>query len=263
VNVVLGVPKHDRPGRLLIAALTALGVHGSLWCWAARSPRLAAIAPTRAAAAAPTDLDLDLEPLPPPPSRADKPEPDPLVKPPPPAAPAPVAPLPPAVASDVPPPAQAAAIVAAEPDPAASPADLTDTPFVTGTASAYAGGVTAARGTNPTAPHDQDVRPGGALAVHDPTPDLSRPVALAEESWSCGWPREADTAQIDEQTVIIRVVVDTGGAVVSVEVVSDPGHGFGAAAADCALQTRFTPARDRAGDLVRAKSPPIRVRFTR
>ena len=94
-------------------------------------------------------------------------------------------------------------------------------------------------------------------------PDLSTPVSLRVERWSCPWPPEADSERIDEQTVVIRVVVDPEGIVEAAELVVEPGHGFGKAAVACALDTRFTPARDRAGTAIRARSPPIRVRFTR
>jgi protein TonB len=63
--------------------------------------------------------------------------------------------------------------------------------------------------------------------------------------------------------VVIRVVAAADGRAASAELVSDPGHSFGAAAIACALRTRLSPARDAAGDAVRARSPPIRVRFTR
>ena len=44
---------------------------------------------------------------------------------------------------------------------------------------------------------------------------------------------------------------------------SDPGFGFGAAARLCAQRTRFEPARDPAGEMIGALSPPIRVHFFR
>jgi protein TonB len=93
--------------------------------------------------------------------------------------------------------------------------------------------------------------------------DHASAVSLPEQSWSCPWPAEAEAERIDEQTVIIRVVVNADGFAASAEMLEDPGHGFGRAAVACALHTRFTPARDRKGRPVRAVSPPIRVRFTR
>ena len=63
--------------------------------------------------------------------------------------------------------------------------------------------------------------------------------------------------------MVLRVVVDTGGRVTSSELLSDPGHGFGIAALECARNARFDPALDRAGQAYAAASPPIRVRFKR
>jgi hypothetical protein len=48
-----------------------------------------------------------------------------------------------------------------------------------------------------------------------------------------------------------------------VDVLSDPGFGFGAQAHFCALATHFEPARDPAGQPIAALSPPIRVHFFR
>jgi protein TonB len=44
--------------------------------------------------------------------------------------------------------------------------------------------------------------------------------------------------------VVIRVVAAADGRAASAELVSDPGHSFGAAAIACALRTRFSPARE-------------------
>jgi protein TonB len=134
---------------------------------------------------------------------------------------------------------------------------------VTGTANAYAGGVTASNGTNTTAVQTRNVNPSAPPGASASAPDRSSVVTLPEQSWSCPWPREADAEEIDEQTVVIRVVVRPDGSVESANVVSNPGHGFGDAAVSCAMKTRFTPAHDRQGAPVRSVSPPIRVRFTR
>jgi protein TonB len=165
---------------------------------------------------------------------------------------APVAALKPA------PPAQAAQVIAqappAEPD---GPVDFSDG-FVVGSGKAYAGGVTTSGGTSEKAVHAERVDPKAP-----PADDYSAPVSLSAEHWQCPWPREADAADINEQSVVLRVDVDAGGAVRSVKVLADPGFGFGAAAAVCAERTRFEAARDRAGRNVGGLSPPIRVRFTR
>jgi protein TonB len=144
------------------------------------------------------------------------------------------------------------------------PADFTDVALVIGTGTA----------TNTTNTPGTDTRSRARAAHgggHIPTPQgtfepgdgHSSSVALEHANWSCPWPAAADAEQINEQTVVIRVVVSATGKVESAELVSDSGHGFGPAAIACALRTRFTPARDFEGNAVRAQSPPIRVRFTR
>jgi len=161
-----------------------------------------------------------------------------------------------------PPPARAGAIVAQVPQPDA-PVDLTGDTFVTGNSKSYAGGVTASSGTNPVAVHTGVVDPRARPTRNPAEPDLSSPVTLAGDQWQCAWPREADSAEIDQQFVLLRVLVNPSGSAEKAELISDPGHGFGAAAVACALKTRFEPAKDRQGRPVRALSPPIRVRFTR
>jgi protein TonB len=143
-------------------------------------------------------------------------------------------------------------------EPQADSLDLTANTFVTGSANAYAGGTTTASGTNTKAVFSQIIAPEPSRE-----PDRSRPVSLAENEWQCAWPRAADAADIDEQSVVLRAWVRLDGSVESARLVSDPGHGFGEAALACAARTHFAPARDRQGQTLRAESPPIRVRFTR
>ncbi len=158
--------------------------------------------------------------------------------------------------------AEAATVVAQQPDPGA-PVDLTADAVVTGTATAYAGGATTPGGTSPSAVPLQPSAEAQGPALPPAAPDGSSPVSLESERWSCPWPREADAQQIDEQTVVLRVVVKPDGTAEAATVLTDPGHGFGPAAGACAMRTRFTPASDRRGVRVRSTSPPIRVRFTR
>jgi protein TonB len=86
---------------------------------------------------------------------------------------------------------------------------------------------------------------------------------LDDAQWQCAWPREADAAEVDLQTVVLRVRVNADGSAASVDILQDPGLGFGAAARSCAQQTRFEPAHAFDGKAISALSPPIRVRFTR
>jgi protein TonB len=164
------------------------------------------------------------------------------------------------VSSAPPPPAQAGRIVAAEPNPT-TPVDLTGNTFVTGTASTYAGGTTSAKGTSTAAVHSTLVDP--KAKPHALGTDRASGVALRNPDWTCPWPEEAEAEEIDHQVAIVRVVVDVDGSVASASIVSDPGHGFGRAALDCARRERFIAAKDHDGHAIRAESPPIRVRFTR
>ncbi|MES1172505.1 MAG: energy transducer TonB, partial [Bacteroidota bacterium] len=159
-------------------------------------------------------------------------------------------------------PAAAARVVAAEPR-ADDPVDLTAEAIVTGTASAYAGGATSGSGNRRAPPPQTAGPPAPPVGPGATGPDRSSPVRLEADEWQCAWPREADSRDIDQQWVVLRVIVRADGSAESARLVSDPGHGFGGAAVACALRTRFAPARDRGGHPTRMESPPIRVRFTR
>jgi protein TonB len=63
-----------------------------------------------------------------------------------------------------------------------------------------------------------------------------------------------------EGKVILRLTIDTGGSLVSVEVLEDPGYGFAAAAVDAVKRSRFCPARHE-GRPVTAKAI-LPIRFT-
>jgi protein TonB len=168
-----------------------------------------------------------------------------------------------------PPSAPAATVLAREPRPSA-PIDMTDDTFVVGSAKGSAGGLIAPGGTSTVPGQGRGLSAGTASAgaasgdrAASTGAGRSASVGLASQSWSCPWPSEADPLPIDEETVVIRVVVRPDGTAESVTVVTDPGHGFGLAAASCALRTLFAPARAAGGEPVRATSAPIRVRFTR
>ncbi|HEY2732027.1 MAG TPA: ferric siderophore ABC transporter substrate-binding protein [Polyangia bacterium] len=155
-------------------------------------------------------------------------------------------------------PAQAGQLAAAS----LEPADFTGTAFVVGVGSSYAGGTTTSHGTSKT-PARGIVAPGGSGDGAGTTRSQARPVSLDQEAWSCPWPADADAQQVNEQTVVLRATVRADGRAERVDVLADPGYGFGAAARLCALATRFEPARDPAGQPVTSLSPPIRVHFFR
>jgi protein TonB len=130
-----------------------------------------------------------------------------------------------------------------------------------GQARRYAGGVTTADGTSRVA-----VRvavPGGTGEGPSAGPSPARSVRLPSSRWRCPWPRAADALSIDEQLVVVRARVREDGSVASTEVLTDPGHGFGAAAIACLERQRLEPAIDARGHAMASTSPPIRVRFTR
>jgi protein TonB len=156
------------------------------------------------------------------------------------------------------PPAKAGQIVAAAPDPI----DFTGSAFIVGSGPSYAGGATTSTGIGrkpalgPVGPGDTG-RPAAAVRSR------ARAVSLDQSAWNCPWPAEADAQQVDEQTVVLRANVRADGKADDVDVVTDPGFGFGSAARLCALATHFEPARDANGQPIAAQSPPIRVHFFR
>jgi periplasmic protein TonB len=152
-------------------------------------------------------------------------------------------------------PAQAGQIAAAS----TSPLDFTGSAFVVGSGPSYVGGTTTSTGTN-RKPISGPVAPNG---TGDGARSRARPVSLDQAAWNCPWPAEADARQVDQETVVIRVAVGVDGRADRVDVLQDPGFGFGTAARQCALATRFGAARNPTGDPIAALSPPIRVHFFR
>lgn len=220
-----------------------------------------------------TTYDVDVIKPPPPapeekkeePEKPDEPEPEPAPKL---AAPEPAAPPPPA--------AEAGKVLTAPEDPN-DPVDLTGNGFVTGNGESYVGGVTAAAGTGTAATYNPAAtptgKPGGTGTSNQPPPpppkpdgpNLARAATVASGSnWSsCPFPPEADVDQVDYAVVTLVVSVRPDGTPRSVKVVSDPGHGFGRSARQCALSKRYTAALDREGRAIVGTTPPIRVTFTR
>ena len=84
--------------------------------------------------------------------------------------------------------------------------------------------------------------PGGAGSAtprKPETPDLSRlPTYGTNSMWDCGFPWEADRDRIDHAMAQIAVTVKADGTAETVDVVYDPGHGFGRVAKACALRQR-------------------------
>ena len=155
-------------------------------------------------------------------------------------------------------PAQAGRLAAVSPELA----DFTGTAFIVGSGTSYAGGTTTSRGTSRTAALGP-VAPEAPRSALPSVRSRARAVSLDQSAWNCPWPAEADAEQVNEQTVVLQARVGADGRAEHVDLLSDPGFGFGAAASLCALRTRFEPAWDGAGQPISSESPPIRVHFFR
>jgi protein TonB len=199
--------------------------------------------------------------------------------PPPPAAiveeakPEPAAPPPraqPHEATPPPAPAQASKVLTQEAKPD-EPLDLTGNTFVTGNAETFAGGFTAGNGTNanavraiPSPTGAPTAAPAQAAPPPETGPDLSRTASLGGGSeWSCPFPGEADTAQIDEAYVTLQVDVRPDGTPTAARVLADPGNGFGREARRCAMNKHYATALDHGGNAVAGTTKAFRVHFRR
>ena len=207
----------------------------------------------------------DTPPPPPEPEPEKPPEPEPE-KPPEPPPPTPQDAPPP-------PPTEAAKVLAQEPK-ADDPVDLTGNTFVTGNAAEFKGGQSSTEGKgdkpvyNPAAANTGVIGGTGTKPAPPPPPpkdDKSRVAGLLGSSdWNdCPFPGEADAEQIDRQAVLIKVHVKPDGSPENVEVVQDPGHGFGREARKCAMRKKYAPGLDANGNPVASVTKPFRVRFER
>ena len=97
-----------------------------------------------------------------------------------------------------------------------------------------------------------------------PAVNRSRAVRRVSDTWDdCGFPEEADQEQVHQAWVRIVVSVDAKGRAKRVDVVKDPGYGFGRLAKKCALRKRYRPALNRAGKAVASTLGPFGVEFRR
>jgi len=178
-------------------------------------------------------------------------------------------------ARELPSAAKAGQTLTALEDPGESEANVADFTMVQGEGNAYVGGTTAARGESESAVHGaakngpSTVREGRPARTQGPAkvaprgPDRSRPARPANGAWSCSHLFPSDPGVPNFATVMIVVTVRADGSPRSIQVTSDPGHGFGAAARTCALGQRYVPALDRQGKPITSVTPPITVRFSR
>ena len=166
-------------------------------------------------------------------------------------------------------PAQAGALLTQEPEET-EPDDPYDDTFVTGDNDSYAGGMTANLGKSIAAVYglaSLGGNPGGAASAEPPKPeppDLSRPPTFGNNSmWDCGFPWEADRDRIDHAVAQVAVTVKADGTATSVDIVFDPGHGFGRVAKSCAMKQHFDAGLDHDGHPITATTRPFAVRFNR
>ena len=256
-------------GRVAWGTLTALGLHGLIFAYAISTTTevggFARSVLEHARSRWTLTYEMNELPAPPPPPVTEKPEPT---------QPEEKAPTPAKAPLEEPPPAaaEAAQVLAAEPDPSA-PLDLTGQGFITGNAESYAGGYTTAKGTAKTAVSRKPAAagvPGGIGNGASPkaaAEDLSKPATWASGDIlrRCGFPPEADAAQVDFARVVLTVSVSENGAARAVSILSETpsGLGFGGRAKSCANRTVFLPGRDRNGKPVASTAGPITVNFTR
>jgi protein TonB len=155
-------------------------------------------------------------------------------------------------------------VLTAEPEAS----DDADDTIVTGDADSYPGGWTSALGESMAAAYGPNARVGGAPGGTGSgvtvlrTPDRSHAAGLSSDTmWDCGFPWEAERDHITSSAVWIAATVRPDGSIESVEVVSDPGHGFARVVKSCALKQHLSPALDRNGHPTQATTEPFRVNF--
>ena len=183
----------------------------------------------------------------------------PPVLPPPPPAPAPQPPAPRAPrqarrAAEPPAAAVAGKVVAraaAAPD---QPLDMTGFDMVVGKGDVYAGGFTAAAGTNKNAVDDERATAHGTAPPHA---SMARGASPLRRDWSCSWPDEEQSGALRDVQVLIRVHVDPDGAPQTVDLLSAAPPGFQRAARQCALDESYRVALDDSGHATGSTTSPV------
>ncbi|HMA91457.1 MAG TPA: hypothetical protein VKP30_02180 [Polyangiaceae bacterium] len=153
---------------------------------------------------------------------------------------------------------------------AADSDEVADFTLVQGEGSAYVGGTTSSVGTSNTAVHGPVASQPQLSGARNPVlssarsaPDRSRSASPTGSAWDCSRLFPTDPEAGDYATVLIAVSLSQEGTPKRVALLRDPGHGFGAAAIQCAMRQRYNVALDREGNAVAATTPPITVRFSR
>jgi hypothetical protein len=91
-------------------------------------------------------------------------------------------------------------------------------------------------------------------------PPATRGLPAKESLSACYMTAAALNAGVSTATARILVDIRPDGKADAVTVLEDPGFGLGKAAAQCAKEKRFEPARDAKGKTIRGQLA-IRVRF--
>lgn len=154
-----------------------------------------------------------------------------------------------------------------EPDQPPAPNETT---FASGEGTGRGVGLVAGDGTGNRTTYDPRAQVGNKpktarlsdlKSVSQGYPDLTRAASpFYGVDSGCAYPSGAD-GEVAVVTVIVTVGPD--GKAQHVEVLDDPGMGFGRAARTCAMRHPYRAGRDASGKPVVSKTPPVRVRFTR
>lgn len=260
------------PRRVELALGLALVGHGLLAGGFALAAKQKPHAPQAAAVTELFEVELTPEPEPPPPQPEAEPEPPPPPEPapkqvdrtpaPPRPAPTPEAPPQPEPPQAEPPPAAAQAAQAMVADEKA--VDFGET-LVVGDGAHYAGGTTERGGTATHAVAAPNARAGGVEGAKGDSVGVDRsraPQLAGGFQWDCPFPEEADDEGISHAVVTLRVAVGVSGRVDKVDVVKDPGYGFGREARRCAMSKGWAAGLDRAGNPT-ATATLVNVSFDR
>jgi serine/threonine-protein kinase len=98
-----------------------------------------------------------------------------------------------------------------------------------------------------------------ALGTTPPAHGRARPASLLP-NWECEYPGQP--FYLDLEAWLVATVLPDGKPE-SVQLLSDPGHGFGKAARECAMRQPFVPGLDEHAQRIRSKTRPFLVRFIR
>jgi len=112
-----------------------------------------------------------------------------------------------------------------------------------------------------TAPSPESVKPYKAeqYAPAAQVSELPRPLNRESLNLRRYYPAQAKRSGF-EGDVVLRLLIDADGSIAKVDVVSDPGQGLGAAAAQAVRELRFSPAK--VNGVAVATSVPFTIHFT-